>query len=138
MERKDHFLQRCLVCSSVRYNCRGHMFVRWANKYLILKCDLNRHQIYMYISCINASKNIKILPSEIEEATEVLKSLKENMVPCNNRLPFEFYKTFWHLLGESLINSFNPAFESGRILSTSQRQAIITLINKNPLTISSK
>ena len=65
----------------------------------------------------------------IEEATEVLKTFKENKVPGNDGLPFEFYKTFWHLLGESVVNSFNVAFESG-ILSTSQRQAIITLIDK--------
>ena len=63
-----------------------------------------------------------------EEATEALKTFKENKVPGNDGLPFEFYKTFWHLLGESLRNSINVAFESG-ILSTSQRQAIITLID---------
>ena len=65
----------------------------------------------------------------IEEATEMLKAFEENKVPGNDGLPLEFYKTFWHLLGKSLINSFNAAIESG-ILSTSQRQVIITLIDK--------
>ena len=66
----------------------------------------------------------------IEEATEVLKTFKENKVPGNDGLPFEFYKTFWHLLGESLVNSFNVAFESG-ILSTSRgKQLSHSLIRK--------
>ena len=64
----------------------------------------------------------------IEEAPEVLKTFKDNKVPGNDGLPSEFYKKFWHLLGESLLNSFHAALESGS-LSTSQRQAVVTLID---------
>ena len=65
----------------------------------------------------------------IEEVSEVLKTFKDNKVPGNDGLPAELYKTFWHLLGDSLVASFNTAFESGN-MSTSQRQALIMLIDK--------
>ena len=65
----------------------------------------------------------------IEEITEVLSACKDNKVPGINGLPTEFYKTFWHLLGHSLVETFNAAFDS-ESLSTSQKQAIITLIDK--------
>ena len=65
----------------------------------------------------------------VEEVSEVLKTFEDNKVPGNDGLPAEFYKTFWHLLGESLVASFNTDFEAGN-MSTSQRQAIITLIDK--------
>jgi len=65
----------------------------------------------------------------IEEVSEVLKTFEDNKVPGNDGLPAEFYKTFWHLLGDSLVASFNTAFKA-RNMSTSQRQAIITLIDK--------
>ena len=44
-------------------------------------------------------------------------------------LPNSDYKKFWHLLGHSLVETFNAAFDSGS-LWTSQKQAIITLIDK--------
>ena len=65
----------------------------------------------------------------IEEITEVLNSFKDNKVSGIDGLPAEFYKAFWHLLGETLVDSLNAAFDSGS-LSISQRQAIITLIGK--------
>ena len=65
----------------------------------------------------------------IEEVSEVLKTFKDYKVPGNDGPPAELYKTFWHLLGDSLVASFNTAFESGN-MSTSQRQALNTLIDK--------
>ena len=65
----------------------------------------------------------------IEEISEVLNSFKDNKVLGIAGLPSEFYKKFWHLLVDSLVESFNEAFDSG-FLSSSQRQAIITLIDK--------
>lgn len=65
----------------------------------------------------------------IDEITEILKSFKDNKVPGIYGLPTEFYTAFWHLLGETLVDSLNAAFDSGR-LSISQRRAIITLIDK--------
>ena len=41
----------------------------------------------------------------------------------------EFYKTFWDLIGDLLIASFNESLAKGT-MSPSQRQAVITLIEK--------
>ena len=49
--------------------------------------------------------------------------------PGNDGLTAEFYKTFWNLLGQQLTDSLNYSFEHGE-LSTSQKQAIIKLIDK--------
>ena len=47
----------------------------------------------------------------IDEITEVLKSFKDNKAPDIDGLPAEFYKAFWHLLGETLVDSLNAAFD---------------------------
>ena len=47
----------------------------------------------------------------IDEITEVLKSFKDNKAPGIDGLPAEFYKAFWHLLGETLVDSLNTAFD---------------------------
>ena len=41
----------------------------------------------------------------------------------------EFFKTFWNFLGEPLVECFNTSFVKGE-MSPSQRQAVITLIEK--------
>ena len=46
----------------------------------------------------------------IEEVSEALKTFKDNKVPGNDGLSSKLYKTFWHLLGDSMAASFNPAF----------------------------
>ena len=43
--------------------------------------------------------------------------------------PAEFYRTFWNSVGELLVQSFNESFIKGE-MSPSQRQAVITLIEK--------
>ena len=63
------------------------------------------------------------------ECYESLNSFKENKSPGNDGLTLEFYKTFWELIGELLVESLNYAFEYGE-LSNSQKQAIITLLEK--------
>ena len=56
-------------------------------------------------------------------------SFQTGKTPGNDGIPIEFYKTFWPLIGEFMVNSFNEAYEN-REMSSSQRQAIITLIEK--------
>lgn len=65
----------------------------------------------------------------LEECTEALKSFPLNKVPGNDGLPIEFYNTFWASVGKILLECFNAAFEKGE-MSSSQRQAVITLIEK--------
>ena len=63
------------------------------------------------------------------ECSEVLKTFKGNKSPGNDGLPIEFYTVFWQDIKQTLIESYNYSFENGT-LTNSQRQAIITLIDK--------
>ena len=58
----------------------------------------------------------------------MLKSFSLNKVPGNDGLPVEFYKTFWGTVGGLLVKCYNEPYEKGE-MSSSQKQAIITLIN---------
>ena len=57
-----------------------------------------------------------------------LGSFQTGKTPGNEGIPMEFYKTFWSLIGDFMVNSFNEAYDNKEI-SSSQRQAI-TLIEK--------
>ena len=64
-----------------------------------------------------------------EECLKTLKTISTNKTPGNDGTLFEFYQTFWNRIKTPLVNSFNSTFELGE-LSPSQRQAVITLIDK--------
>ena len=68
----------------------------------------------------------KLTRSELYQA---LKTFQRNKIPGNDGLTVEFYLTFWPLLGKYLEDSLNFAHEHGQ-LSTSQKQAMITLLEK--------
>ena len=55
--------------------------------------------------------------------------MQNNKSPGNDNLTKEFYKTFWDELKEIFVNSVREAKEIEH-LSTTQRQAIIKLIEK--------
>ena len=63
------------------------------------------------------------------ECCNVLVQLKNNKSPGNDGLTAEFYKHFWPVLGNLLVDSLNTAHITGK-LSNSQRQAVIRLIEK--------
>ncbi len=65
----------------------------------------------------------------IEECSDIISRIAKNKTPGNDGLPIEFYREFWQELGQMMIDSFNYSFQHGS-LTTSQRQAIITLIDK--------
>lgn len=65
----------------------------------------------------------------IEERDKILGSFQMDKTPGNDGIPIEFYKTFWSLIGYFMVNSFNEAYDN-KEMSSSQRQAIITLIEK--------
>ena len=56
-------------------------------------------------------------------------SFQTGKTPCNDGIPIEVNKTFCPLIGEFMVNSFNEAYDN-KEMSSSQRQAIITLIEK--------
>ena len=65
----------------------------------------------------------------IEECVKALDTFESGKTPWNDGIPIEFYKTIWSCVGELMRDVFNYSFDSGEI-SNSQKQAIITLIDK--------
>ena len=74
----------------------------------------------------------------IEELQNALKDFQNNKTPGEDGFTKEFYDTFFYLLGNSLLDSFNAAFHHGK-LSVTQKRGIISLISKDEsdLTVSS-
>ena len=68
----------------------------------------------------------KILLSECEL---ILETFQNKKAPGNDGIPGEFYKTLWPLISEPFIKCVNECFEK-KELSSSQKQAVITLIEK--------
>ena len=68
------------------------------------------------------------------EYSKVLNSFALNKTPGNDGLPIEFYPTFWNSDGELLVQSFNESFTKGE-MSQSQRQAVVTPIEKKMMTV---
>ena len=69
-------------------------------------------------------------PITENECKITLKTFKKSKSPGNDGLTCEFYIKFWDLLQKPLVKSFNAAYHAGE-LTISQRQAIITLIEKS-------
>ena len=65
-----------------------------------------------------------------EESARVLESFQNNKAPGNDGIPVQYFtKDFWPLISEPFINCVNECFEKGE-MSCSQKQAVITLIEK--------
>lgn len=64
-----------------------------------------------------------------EECYAIIKTFKNNKAPGNDGIPIEFYKKFFSIFGQIMVRSFNESFEHGE-LTTSQRQAVISLLDK--------
>ena len=64
-----------------------------------------------------------------QECESILGSFQIGKTPGNNGIPIEIYKIFWPLIGEFLIASFHEGFDN-KEMSSSQKQALITLIEK--------
>ena len=50
-----------------------------------------------------------------EEITEAVKQTQNDKSPGTDGLTYEFYKAFWHLLGNNLVQVFNNSFEHMRL-----------------------
>ena len=62
-------------------------------------------------------------------ATMYCRPSKKIKSPGNDGLTIEFFLAFWPLFRKLVVDSLNYAFEYSR-LSNSQKQAVITLIEK--------
>ena len=65
----------------------------------------------------------------LNEAYKTLCGMTIGKTPGNDGIPVEFYLHFWPKVGHFVVNSSNYGYDHG-ILSTSQRQSIIKLIDK--------
>lgn len=65
----------------------------------------------------------------IEECHSVLKKFQPNKAPGNDGILVEFYQQFWPLFGKLMVDSFDESYLNGE-LTTSQRQAVIPLLDK--------
>ena len=48
----------------------------------------------------------------IEECEKTLVSFQTGKTPGNDGIPIEFYKMFWPLIGDFMVNSFNEAYNN--------------------------
>ena len=71
-------------------------------------------------------KNLLNLSLKLNVITLLKHFLQESV---HDGLSIEFYKAFWPLFGSLIVESFNTSIEEGE-LSNSQRQAVITLLDK--------
>jgi len=65
----------------------------------------------------------------IQECEKILTTFKKNKSPGNDGLTYEFYIQFWDAIKDVFVSCLNYAFIKGE-LSTSQKQAVISLIDK--------
>ena len=65
----------------------------------------------------------------IDECKSILETFQNNKSPGNDGIPIEFYKKCWNFICEPFINCMNESFVKEE-LSNSQKQAVITLIEK--------
>lgn len=63
------------------------------------------------------------------ELKRILKTFKPNKSPGNDGLSWEFYNVFWEDIVDPLYESYQESLDKG-IMTTSQRQAVITLLEK--------
>ena len=63
------------------------------------------------------------------ECLQVLEKMKLNKSPGNDGLTVEFYRSFWPVIGQLVVEALNEAYQHGE-LSASQKQAMIILIAK--------
>ena len=65
----------------------------------------------------------------VGEITAILNSFENNKSPGNDEMPIEFYKSCWELISDPFMECVRECFNHGE-MSSSQRKAIITLIEK--------
>ena len=71
----------------------------------------------------------------VQEIKNVLHSFEKNKTPGEDGFSKEFYETFFDLLNQNLLDSYNEAFQKGS-LSVSQRRGVISLIPKHDCDLS--
>ena len=97
--------------------------------------DLNNEETKAFLENLNIQRLSDELSAScggnitLQECEGILSSFQTGKTPGNDGIPVEFYKIFWSLIGKLMTDSFNEAYLK-KEMSTSQKQAVITLIEK--------
>jgi hypothetical protein len=103
-----------------------------------LKSDITEEECVNFLSK-HVKNEPKLAPDESmkcdgyltkDECFTALQKMGNSKSPGMDGLTKEFYCTFWDKIGSLLVHIFNESYDKGS-LSTSQRQVVITLIEKN-------
>ena len=109
-----------------------------AQYYQVLYTDnvtKNENEMKMYLKEVitpSITEEDSLLCNDLltfEECEKTLGMMKNNKTPGNDGLTVEFYRCFWKYIGPLVVDSFNFSYEYGQ-LSSSQRQAVIVLLDK--------
>ena len=94
--------------------------------------EIIRSKVDWYEKCEKSSEMKDLCDNYItlNEIFTALNVMSSNKTPSNDGLTKEFYLAIFEILGLKLLKSLNYAFPVGE-LPTSQRQAVITLIEKS-------
>ena len=60
----------------------------------------------------------------VNECFKVLNTCQNNESPGNEGLTTEFYKTVWHLFGNTLVGSLNKGYQIGELSNSQWQRAI--------------
>ena len=97
--------------------------------------DLNNEETKAFLENLNIQRLSDELSASCEgnitlqECEGILSTFQTGKTPGSDGIPLEFYKIFWSLIGKLMTDSFNEAYLK-KEMSTSQKQAVITLIEK--------
>ena len=101
--------------------------------------DLYKKRIVNDVSIEEIASNIPTLDLQqsedleglitYEEASEVLKNMKNGKSPGTDGMTVDFFKFFWKDLGHFIVKSLNEGFKTGK-MSITQREGIIVCIPK--------
>ena len=97
------------------------------------RCNKSNYSSFINDMCVPKLSETEKLQCEgkisLKKCSDILNTVSKNKSPGNDGLTIEFYIFFWGEIGQLLIDSYNESFDKG-ILSASQKQAVITLLQK--------
>ena len=82
-----------------------------------------------FLNSLNIPQLSEEQKQSCEECRTIIETFQKNKSTGNDGLPIEFYKSCWDLISEPFVDCIYETFDKEEI-SNSQRQAVITLIEK--------
>ncbi len=105
-------------------------------KHLYASRKISDEAIQAYLESINLNQILlpeqrQLLEGKLtnDECIGALKKMKLNKSPGGDGIPIDFYKEYWDVVGELVLDSLNEAYDHTE-LSNTQKTAVLTLIHK--------